>query len=133
MCAQALQPLDRRRTEGQGITFEFFQHAKRARDCKRRAMLDEDAFSWNWLREPPLASNGHRSRQSRPYSQRPLRLQRLFPRRHEYLRDARDVLDARAGSIERRANAEAVRAGAPVWPDALGRDAADRKELRLFR
>src|SRR5271166_2092329 len=59
-------------------------------------------------------------------------LTRLLPRLHERMRCALDLLRARAGLVERRADSEAARAGAPIRRDALGRDAADRIELNVL-
>src|ERR1700722_16393178 len=58
---------------------------------------------------------------------------RFVPGLHERLRGAPNFIDARAKLIERRADAEAARAGAPVRTHTLGRHAADRIELRLLR
>ena len=44
MRAQALQPLDRRRAEGERIAFEFFQHAQRPIVEAKGAMLDQDTL-----------------------------------------------------------------------------------------
>src|SRR5580704_15816661 len=57
----------------------------------------------------------------------------LFPSLNEHLRGARNILNACAWPVERRADTKAVRTRLLVGTDALGRDAADRIELRFFR
>src|SRR5271165_6138659 len=67
-----------------------------------------------------------------PFAVRACPLTRLVPRLHERLRRALDLLRARAGLKERGADSKAVRAGAPIGRDALGRNAADRIELSIL-